>query len=69
MFVGLEEGKTYVKMKKLGKKKSLASTWEGLFLFMKCLDGSEFLEQDEGSKICVIKRKDEKLRDRPKRDL
>jgi len=35
MFVGFEEGKTYVKIKKLGKKKSLTSSWEGPFLFMK----------------------------------
>lgn len=35
MFVGFEEGKMYVKIKKLGKKKSLTSSWEGPFLFMK----------------------------------
>ncbi len=69
MFVGLEEGKTYVKMKKLGKKRSLTSSWEGPFLFMKYLDGNEFLEQDEAGRICVIKGKDEKLWDRPRRDL
>ncbi len=44
MFVGFEKGKTYVKMKQLGKKKSLTSSWEGPFLFIKYLDGNEFLE-------------------------
>jgi hypothetical protein len=67
--VGFTEGETYIKMKKLGKKESLASSWEGLFLFMKYLDNNEFQEQDEGGTICVLKGKDEKLWDRPKRDL
>jgi hypothetical protein len=31
MFVGFIEGDSYVKMKKLGKKKSLISSWEGPF--------------------------------------
>ncbi len=69
MFVGLEEGKTYFKMKKLGKKKSLTSSWEGPFLFMKYLDGNELLEQDEGGRIRVIKGMDEKLWNRPRKDL
>jgi len=56
-------------MKKLGKKKSLASSWEGPFLFMKYLDNNGFQEQDEGGKIFVLKGKDEKLWDKPKRDL
>jgi hypothetical protein len=61
MIVGSEEGKTYVKMKKLGKKKLITSNWESPFLFMKYLDGNEFLEHDEGGRIFVIKRKDKKL--------
>jgi hypothetical protein len=44
MFIGFAKGKTYVKMKKVGKKKSFASNWEGPFLFMKYLDGNRFLE-------------------------
>jgi len=59
--VGFIEGETYVKMKKLGKKKSLASSWEGLFLFMKYLDNNGFQEQDKGGIICVFKGKDENL--------
>jgi len=67
--VGFIEGETYLKMKEPKKKKSLASSWEGLFLFMKYLDNNEFLEQDKGGKIYALKRKDEKLLDIPKRDL
>ncbi len=50
-------------MKKLGKK-SLASNWEGPFLFMKYLNNNGFQEQDEGGRICVIKGKDEKIWDK-----
>jgi hypothetical protein len=42
LFVGFIEGETYVKMKKPRKKKSLASSWEGPFLFMKYLDNKGF---------------------------
>jgi hypothetical protein len=52
MFVGSKEGKTYVKMKKLRKKKSLTSSLEGPFLFMKHLDENEFLEHDGGRNFC-----------------
>ncbi len=69
MFFGFAEGETYVKMKKPGKKKTLASSQEGPFLFMKYLDNNGFQEQDESGRICVIKGKDEKLWDKPKKDL
>jgi hypothetical protein len=52
-------------MKKPKKNKSLASSWEGPFLFMKYLDNNGFQEQYEGGRICVIKCKDEKLWDEP----
>jgi hypothetical protein len=57
------KSKTYVKMKKPEKKKSLVFSLEGPFLFMKYLDNNGFHEQDEGGTICVIKCKDEKLWD------
>lgn len=31
LYLGFNEGKTYVKMKKHGKRKPLASSWEGPF--------------------------------------
>ncbi len=40
--MGFIEGETYVKMKKPRKKKSLASSWEGPFLFMKYLNNKGF---------------------------
>jgi hypothetical protein len=55
MFLGFYKRTTFVKMKKLGKKNSLTSSWEGPFLFMKYLDGNGFMGQDEGGRICVIK--------------
>jgi len=61
MFVGFEEGKTYDQNEETRKKKSLTSSWEGPLLFMKYLDGNEFLEHDERARIFVIKRKDKKL--------
>ncbi len=58
-----------MKMKKLGKKKSMVSSWEGPFLFLKYLDGDGFIEQDEKGKMCVVKGKTKQLWDRPQRDL
>ncbi len=69
MSLGFIEGETYVKIKKPRKKKSLASIWENPFLFMKYLDNNGFQEQDEGGIICALKGKDEKLSDRPRKDL
>lgn len=69
MFLKFQEGKTYVKMKKLGKKMSMVSNCERPFLFVKYLDGNGFLEQDEGGRICVIKGKDDKLWDKLRKDL
>jgi len=44
MFFGFAKGETYVKMKKPGKKKSLASNWEQPFLIMKYFDNNGFKE-------------------------
>lgn len=59
MFLGFSEGVTFVKMKKPRKKKFLASTWEGSFLFVNYLDKNGFMDHDERSRIYVIKGKDE----------
>jgi hypothetical protein len=59
MFMGFDEGVIYVKMKKLGKARSMTSSWKGHILFMKYLDGNIFIEQDDGGKIGVIRGKDE----------
>jgi hypothetical protein len=40
MFRRFKDGKMYVKMKKSMKNNSLASSWEGFFLFVQYLDGN-----------------------------
>jgi len=69
MFLGFKKGVILVNMKKLRKKKSLASSWEGPFLFVNYLDGNRFMDHDEGGRICVIKGKNDQLWDRPRHDL
>ncbi len=63
MFLGFKEGKTYVKMKKLGKKKLLAFQLGGPSLFVDYLDGKGSMDQNEGSRICVVKDKEKQLQD------
>jgi hypothetical protein len=46
-------------MKKLGKKKSLMSSWEGLYLFMGYVDEHISMGQNDGRRKCIIKGKDE----------
>ncbi len=58
MFLRFKDGKMYVTMKKHMTNNYLASGWEGLFLFVKYLDGNQgYVEHDESERICVIKRK------------
>jgi hypothetical protein len=47
-FVGLEEGKTMVKMKKPGKKKALLANWESPYAFVKYKDEKGCREFDDG---------------------
>jgi hypothetical protein len=49
----------FVKMKKPRKKKSLASSWEGPFFFVKYLDGLVLWTKMKGGRIYVIKGKEE----------
>jgi hypothetical protein len=58
MFMGFKEEITLVKMNTLGKKKSLASSWEGPFLFVNYLEGNGFMDH-HGGRICVIKGKND----------
>jgi hypothetical protein len=57
MLLGFKEGITLVKMNKPRKKKSMVSSWEGPFFFVKFLNGNGFMDRDEGGGICVIKGK------------
>jgi hypothetical protein len=69
MFLGFKEGETFIKRKKINKNKSLASSWEGPVIFVRYLDGHAFLQHDERGRIYVVKGEDEKLWEKPWRDL
>lgn len=48
-----------VKMKKLGKKKALTSSWEGPYQFVGYVDGNDDIDFDEGNRLCIIQDVDE----------
>jgi hypothetical protein len=48
-FVGFEEGKTMVKMKKPGKRRALLTNWEDPYAFMKYKDEKGCREFDDGN--------------------
>jgi hypothetical protein len=54
LFEGLVAGETMVKMKKLGKKRALTTSWEGPYRFVGHADGKGNLDFEEGSQICII---------------
>ncbi len=54
-FVGFEEGKTMVKMKKPRNKRALFVNWEGGYAFMKYKDEKGYREFDDGSRVCIRK--------------
>jgi hypothetical protein len=68
MFEGFEGG-VKVKMQKHGKQKNLASSWEGLYVFVTYKDGKGFQDQDEGGKTYIIKDLDKKHWERARKDL
>ncbi len=56
-----------VKMKKLGKKKTL--TWEGPYQFIRHVDGNGNFDFEEGNKVCIIKDVDRHQWERSHMDL
>ncbi len=58
--MGFEKEGVQIKMCKLGKKKNLASSWEGSYVFFCYKDGKGTHEQDEGARTCIIKDMDNK---------
>jgi hypothetical protein len=58
-----------VKMKKPSKKKSMMSSWEGLYLFLGYVDEQISMGQDDGIRKCIIKGKDEQQWEHPMKDL
>jgi len=69
LFEGLIVGETMVKMKKPRKKRALAASWEGLYLFIGHADGKGNFDFEEGCRICTIQDADGNQWERPRRDL
>ncbi len=62
-------GEIMVKMKKPGKKKALATSWEGPYQFIGHVDGKGNFDFEEGSRICIIQDVDGHQWERSRRDL
>ncbi len=54
LFEGLIAGETMVRMKKPGKKRALAASWEGPYQFIGHTDGKGNFDFEEGCRICTI---------------
>ncbi|CAM6020256.1 unnamed protein product [Sphagnum balticum] len=68
-FVGLDEGKTMIKMRKPGKKRALLANWEGSYVFVKYKDKKGCREFDDGCQVCILKGIDGKQWECVRRDL
>jgi hypothetical protein len=51
-------------MRKIGKKKNVMESWEGLYDFVSYKDGKGCQDQDEGNRTCIIKDLDGKCWER-----
>jgi len=60
---------TMVEMKKLGKKKTLTSSWEGPYQVVGHVDGNGNVDFEEGNKLCIIKDGDGHQWERSCKDL
>jgi len=69
LFEGLIAGETMVKMKKPGKKRALAASWEGPYQFIGHADGRGNFDFEEGCRICTIQDADGNQWERSRRDL
>ncbi len=43
-----------VKMKKPGRKRALAASWEGPYRFIRHADGEGNFDFEDGSRICIV---------------
>jgi len=68
-FEGLVAGETMVKMKKPGRKRALAASWEGPYQFIGHADGKGNFDFEEGSRVCIVQDADGRQWERPRRDL
>jgi hypothetical protein len=69
LFEGLIAGETMVKMKKPGKKRALAASWEGPYHFMGHVDGKGNYDFEEGCRLCIIQDADGRQWEKSRRDL
>jgi hypothetical protein len=69
LFEGLVAGVTMVKMKRLGKKRALATSWEGPYQFIGHTDGKGNLDFEEGCRMCIIQDANGHQWERSRQDL
>jgi len=69
LFEGLTAGETMVKMKKPGKKRTLAASWEGPYQFVGHMDGKGNYDFEEGCHLCVVQDANGRQWERSRRDL
>jgi hypothetical protein len=69
LFEGLIAGETMVKMKRPGKKRALAASWEGPYQFVGHVDGKGNYDFEEGCHLCIVHDADGKQWERSRQDL
>jgi hypothetical protein len=69
LFEGLIARDTMVKMKKPGKKRALAASWEGPYRFIGHADGKGNFDFEEGCRMCTIQDADGNQWERSRRDF
>ncbi len=69
LFEGLIAGETMVKMKRPGKKRALAASWEGPYQFIGHVDGKRNYDFEEGCRLCIVQDADGRQWERSQRDL
>ncbi len=68
-FEGLVAGETMVKMKKPGRKRALAASWESPYRFIEHTNGKGNFDFEKGSRMCVVQDANGCQWARPHRDL
>ncbi len=69
LFEGLVAGETMVKMKRPGKKRALAASWEGPYRFLGHVDGKGNYDFEEGCRLCIVQDVDGHQWETSRRDL
>jgi len=69
LFEGLIARETMVKMKKPGKKRALAASWEGPYRFVRHVDGKCNYDFEEGCRLCIIQDANGMQWERSRKDL